>query len=182
MRFTIPTDDLRAGMLKVIGAVQKNTPLEILRAVRISAGKGHITLTATNMDIGAEVSLDARVDADGATCVPAHDLLKFATLKKAKGDLEFASDGVTLRVQAGSASIGFREMEVSEFPEFRMAERIDMVEISPPLFGDALSWCRSAAAEDEASWTMRGVEISVADGKTVFTGTDRRRVHRRQRQ
>ena len=68
----------RAALLKSLGHVQsvveRRNTIPILSNVRIDAGKGQLSLNATDMDIEIVESTAGEVSKAGATTAPAHTL------------------------------------------------------------------------------------------------------------
>src|SRR5690606_26302486 len=74
MKLTIERGDLLNALSHVQNIVERRTTIPILSNVLLEAKKGELRLTATDLDIEAVDSADAKVSQDGAVTAPAGTL------------------------------------------------------------------------------------------------------------
>ena len=71
MRVECVTEKLQTALAKAERFAGKNLSLPILSHLLLSAKKGTLTIRATNLDVGVEISVPAKVEKEGVTAVPA---------------------------------------------------------------------------------------------------------------
>jgi len=78
MEFTSTKNNLLSSLHRVSGLTQgKSTHLPILNNILISAKKGGITLTSTNLEIGITTILRGKVQTEGEFTIPVRMFLDF---------------------------------------------------------------------------------------------------------
>ena len=93
----------------------KHVTLPVLQCVLISAAPGGVTFTATNLEIGIEVTANAVVDTQGTVAVSAATLLQ-SVQYVTKKDITLRVDGGVLIVESGSGVTKINIMPHDEFP------------------------------------------------------------------
>lgn len=115
MHVTLDTKELYEK-LELVGRVStKHVTLPVLQCVLLEAGNGALTLRATNLEIGIEVPISARVEADGSVAVPAATLIQIVHLHTEKNIvLKFEEN--SLVVEGGASSTRVKSIPHDEFP------------------------------------------------------------------
>ncbi len=75
MKFSISKDVFLEGLQKVQHVVSSRTTLPILSNVLLVAKDGRLVFTTTDLDVGITGSVEASIDKDGATTLPAKRLV-----------------------------------------------------------------------------------------------------------
>ena len=106
MKLTIERSDLLNALSHVQNVVERRNTIPILSNVLLQASKGELKLTATDLDIEAVDSADAKVSREGAVTAPAGTL--FDVIRKlpagAEIELETQPDNQRLAIRAGRIS------------------------------------------------------------------------------
>src|SRR3989338_4360054 len=79
MEFTIDKKEILTGLYRAQSVVERRTAMPILANVLIEAKKGHIVITATDLEVGIRGSYPAVVTKEGSLTLPAknlHDIVK----------------------------------------------------------------------------------------------------------
>ena len=71
MKFSIEKDQILEALQKVQSIVGQRTTLPILSNVLLEAGNGKLTLTTTDMEVSVRTAIEADIDEEGATTLPA---------------------------------------------------------------------------------------------------------------
>lgn len=102
--------------LELVGRIStKHVTLPILECVLLDVRGTGVTLRATNLEIGIEVMMSARVMTEGVVAVPASTLLQVVNLHTEK-EVTLRLDGTTLVVEGGGSSSKIRTVPHDEFP------------------------------------------------------------------
>ena len=75
MKFRISKEAFLDGLQKVQHVVSTRTTLPILSNVLLVASNGRIQFTTTDLDVGITGSVEAQIERDGATTLPAKRLV-----------------------------------------------------------------------------------------------------------
>ena len=77
MKITCKQQDLSRGLSAVSHAVSNRSTLPILSNILLATDQGRLKLSATNLEIGINCWVDAQIEEEGSTTVP-------ATMRKTK--------------------------------------------------------------------------------------------------
>ncbi|MCE2509430.1 MAG: DNA polymerase III subunit beta [Alphaproteobacteria bacterium] len=118
MKFTIE----RTALLKSLGHVQRvverRTTIPILSNVLLSAEKGGLSLTATDMELSVVETLPADIGAKGQATAPAHTLYDIVRKLPEGAQIAFDYDAESARLglSAGRSRFALSTLPVEEFP------------------------------------------------------------------
>jgi DNA polymerase-3 subunit beta len=166
--------DLSRGLSVVNHAVSSRSTLPILANILLTTENGRLKLSATNLEIGINCLIDAEIQQEGSTTVPAKlitDLVN--SLPQSSVDLSVAEDSHTINVKSQRSSANIKGMDPSEFPLIPSAEggeppvNLDAVQLK-----EVISEVAIAAAEDDSRPVLTGVHVETANGKMTFAAAD----------
>jgi len=151
----------------------KGLSLPVLSCIYLNAGNNGLITRATNLDLGLEVKIPAKVSNSGEVVVPVNVLASF--LSSVQGDrsvmVESGSDGnIVVKSERGKAVI--KSLPSADFPTIpkvvgERTLRISGKELSSGIKSVAYSSSTSAVKPELAS-----VYIYANDGQLVFVATD----------
>jgi len=115
MKFESTTEQLLVAVSTAARFVEKRANLPVLGSILLAAENGRLTLRATNLECGVEISLPAKVTQEGIIAVPAGILAGF--LGNARGKSVSATlSGGTLKVETERASASIKTVPHEDFP------------------------------------------------------------------
>ena len=82
MKFRISKEAFLDGLQKVQHVVSTRTTLPILSNVLLVAKDGRLQFTTTDLDVGMTGSVEAQIDKEGATTLPAKRLVSIDAIQK----------------------------------------------------------------------------------------------------
>jgi DNA polymerase-3 subunit beta len=112
----------RAALLKALGHVQsvveRRNTIPILSNVLLSAERGTLTFSATDLDMEITDEAEARVEVPGQITAPAHTLYEIVRKLPdgAEVELSFAGDDPRLQVSAGRSRFNLPVLPAGDFP------------------------------------------------------------------
>jgi DNA polymerase-3 subunit beta len=166
--------DLSRGLSIVGHAVSSRSTLPILANILLTTENGRLKLSATNLEIGINCLIDAEIQEEGSTTVPAKlitDLVN--SLPQAPLDLSVADDSHTINVKSQRSSANIKGMDPSEFPLIPSAEGGEPpVNLDAGQLKEVISEVAIAAAEDDSRPVLTGVHVEIANGKMTFAAAD----------
>jgi DNA polymerase-3 subunit beta len=175
MRFQVQHAALSRGLSVVAHIVPARTPMPVLTGILLQAEGSELVLTATDLEVGAQVRVPAEVDEPGAAVLPARYLTEL--VRRIPGGLlaweTGAGDGTRVRWQRSDFSI--RGFAVEDFPEFP-AFPDERWPFDKARLREALRQTLFAASTDLARPVLTGVEVTFRDGEVRALATDGLRV------
>jgi DNA polymerase-3 subunit beta len=118
MKLTIERAALHRRLTHVQSVVERRNTIPILSNVLIEAADGKISLTATDMDLIINDSVDAEVAQDGAVTAPAHLLFDITRKLPDGAQVEISVDGDAsrLRLKSGRSNFALATLPKEDFP------------------------------------------------------------------
>lgn len=176
MKFRISKEAFLDGLQKVQHVVSSRTTLPILSNVLLVAKDGRLKFTTTDLDVGITGSVEAQVDKDGATTLPAKRLLSIVRELPAS-EVEVSVDSKNhASIRSGPSFfkiIGLGETEFPPLPDFSSAKEF---RIPHSVLRDGLRKTAYAISTDETRYVLNGIFASFRDGKLTLVATDGRRL------
>lgn len=174
MKITCKQQDLSRGLSAVSHAVSNRSTLPILSNILLATDQGRLKLSATNLEIGINCWVDAQIQEEGSTTIPAKLLTDLVSrLPQAPVDLAVADDSHTLSVKGQGSHANIKGMDASEFPLIPSAEGGEPpVMLDAVLLKEMIAEVAFAAAEDDTRPVLTGVLVQVGDEKITFAAAD----------
>lgn len=176
MKFRISKEAFLDGLQKVQHVVSSKTTLPILSNVLLTARDGRLQLTTTDLDVGITGSVEAQVDKEGSTTLPARRLVSIVRELPAS-EIEVAIDSKNIAsIRSGPSFfkiIGLGEAEFPALPDFSKAREF---KIPQAVLRDGLRKTSYAISTDETRYVLNGIYTSFRDGKLTLVATDGRRL------
>lgn len=176
MKLTIERSDLLNALSHVQNVVERRNTIPILSNVLISAKGGAVTFTATDLDIEAVDTADAKISDEGELTAPAGTL--FDVVRKlssgAEVELEFLPENQRLAVRAGSASnYELPTLPASDFQTMSSGEGATVFDIDAADLRRLIDKTRFAISTEETRYYLNGVYLHATDkdggGKALRT-------------
>ncbi|MCW1886790.1 DNA polymerase III subunit beta [Luteolibacter flavescens] len=176
MKFSISKEALLEGLQKVQHVVSTRTTLPILSNVLLVAKNGRLTFTTTDLDVGITGSVEAKIEREGATTLPAKRLVNIVRELPAS-EVEITVDAKNIAsIQSGPSFfkiIGLGQDDFPPLPDFEGAKEFRMPQ---QLLRDGLKKTSYAISTDETRYVLNGIYTSFRDGKLTLVATDGRRL------
>jgi len=176
MKFRISKEAFLDGLQKVQHVVSSKTTLPILSNVLLTARDGRLQLTTTDLDVGITGSVEAQVDKEGSTTLPARRLVSIVRELPAS-EIEVAVDSKNIAsIRSGPSFfkiIGLGEAEFPALPDFTKAREFKIPQV---VLRDGLRKTSYAISTDETRYVLNGIYTSFRDGKLTLVATDGRRL------
>ena len=153
-------------------ATTKNMSLAVLKCVLLEAQKDTLVVRATNLDIGVEVAIPARVKQEGVVAVPGDVVGSLLTSTNEQGDITLKLEDTTLSVVTKSVNTSINTHNAEDFPKLpRLSGGVTVTIPAQDLLNGLKSVWYSAATS-----TMKPELASIAciyeNGQIIFVATD----------
>ena len=88
MRLSLLQENFNTALSHVSRFVSSKAQLPILNNILVSSDQGRLKLSATNLELGINYWLGAKIEEEGSFSIPAHDITEFVSyLSAGKLDL-----------------------------------------------------------------------------------------------
>ena len=115
MKFETSTTEFSAAVGTAARFVEKRANLPVLAGILLVAEGGRLTLRATNLECGVELTLPAKISSDGVVAIPAGILSGF--LGNARGKtISGALSGELFKIETERASASIKTIPHDDFP------------------------------------------------------------------
>lgn len=176
-----------AKALSIVGraVAPRTATLPVLTNVLLTTDGGRLRVCATNLELGINCWIGAKVEEEGAITLPARTLTEYvALLPSDRVDLELNARTQTVRVRGGRADTNIKGLDAQEFPIVPTYDASGAILIDAGLLKRMISKTVFAAATDESRPMLTGVlmkfegdsiKMIASDGfrLSVTTGTTR---------
>jgi DNA polymerase-3 subunit beta len=176
----------RAALLKALGHVQsvveRRNTIPILSNVLLSAGRGQVAFSATDLDMEIADWSAAQVEADGQITAPAHTLYEIARKLPEGADvsLSYTGEDPRLQVQAGRSRFNLPVLPAGDFPMMSSEGLSDPIAIDTNDLIRLIDKTRFAISTEETRYYLNGLYLHavVEEGvqKLRAVATDGRRL------
>lgn len=170
MKVSVLKENLAKALSTCGRVVSTRGSLEILSNVMLSTESGRLKISATNLEVGINYWLGAKVEKEGAITVPARLLTDIvSSLSSEKVELEL--EELNLHLNSDKDKLTIKGISVEEFPLIPSIDTTSF-KISSRVLRDALNLVNFAAALDEARPVLSGVYMNVDGDKLTLAATD----------
>lgn len=180
MRVSVMQENLVKGLSIVGRAVSSRSTLPVLGNILIEARDDQLRLAATNLEIGVNCWLGAKVEDEGAITVPARLLTEFvSSLPPEKIDMELSVRTQTLHLSCARYEANMKGIDAADFPHLPTMEGDNgsalegaTLELDPLGLRKMVEQVVFAASSDESRPTLTGVEVKFENGRMSMAATD----------
>ena len=177
VRLSVMQENLARGLSVVSRAVSTRSTLPVLANVLLRTEDAGLKLTATNLEIGITYWVPGKIDADGATTVPARLLTDLVNSLPASERLDLElQPGESLHLRAGRFATHIRGIDAEDFPAIQTAGERPTTRIAQRVLRRALDETTFAAASDEARPILTGVLARFEGDRVTFAAADNYRI------
>ena len=133
-------------------------------------------LTTTDLDVGVSGEVEAKVDKEGSTTLPARRLA--TTIRELPAEeVSVSVDGDNVAsIKSGPSSFKIFGLDVDEFPPLHVFEDPKEFKLEQATLKNALKKTAYAISTDETRYVLNGIFCRFADGKMTLVATDGRRL------
>lgn len=185
MRVSCLQENLAKGLSIVGRAVSTRSTLPVLGNILIEARDNQLRLAATNLEIGVNCWIGAKVEDEGAITVPARLLGDFVgNLPPERVDMELSVRTQTLHLRCAKFEANMKGIDAADFPiiptigtggEMENAAAMlegARIELETPGLRKMVDQVIFAASTDESRPTLTGVEVNFRNERITMAATD----------
>lgn len=173
MKVSCLQENLSRGLGIVGRAVATRSTLPVLSNILLATDENRLKIAATNLEVGINCWIGARVDEDGAITVPARLLSDFVnSLPQDRVDMELLvrSQQILLRCARFEAKI--KTIDAQEFPLIPTAQDGDGIQVDAALLQKKIQQVVFAVATDESRPILTGVSAEFEGSRLTLAAAD----------
>ena len=171
MKFRCDRDALSEALQTVQRGVSSRPGIPALTGVLIEASpEGTLTLTTTDLEVSARLSIDVQVGEPGISLVPAR-LLADTVKSLSDAPVEFETDQSQARIRCAAYEGSLRLLPAEDFPALQPPSGTRIV-AEAPRFAEAVGQVARAASRDEARPVLTGILLEVSREGVTIVATD----------
>jgi DNA polymerase-3 subunit beta len=172
MKIEVQTKKIKEAISLTEKISGKHATLPVLSCILCEIKKGEVVLRATNLDVGIEVTIPAKVEGEGSVAIPAHVISSLVS------QLPDQNPTITLELSAGNIVVSsakskgiIKTVPTEDFPSIpRVTE--DPVSVSTDLFIKGLRSVGYSASISSVKPELSSVYVYRDEENVVFAATD----------
>ncbi|MBX4210609.1 DNA polymerase III subunit beta, partial [Candidatus Parcubacteria bacterium] len=172
MKIECIKDKLKEAVGKVEKITGKNLTLPILSCILLEAKGGELTIRATNLDLGIEITIPVKVEKEGRVAVPGNVLHGFVASLYDEKNIKLETDGGNLIVSTPNTSTVIKSFAHEEFPTLPKVEGDKSFKVPAVDFVAGLESVWYSCATGSLKPELSSVYIYGEDDQIIFVATD----------
>jgi DNA polymerase-3 subunit beta len=170
LKFRCDRDDLSEALQTIQRGVSTRPGIPALTGVLLHVGPDTLTLTTTDLEVSARLSIPVQAQEEGVSLVPAR-LLADMVKSLPQAPVQFDADQSQARIQCGAFEGTVRLLPAEDFPAWQEPVGTT-VKLEAQRFAESVSQVGRAASRDEARPTLTGVLLEVNREGVTMVATD----------
>lgn len=176
MKITIPRSQLLDAVSKVRTVVSAKSALPILSHILFQSSDSAVKLSATDLKVSIECSVDCTVHTPGALTISAQRLASILS-ELPEGDITLGlGDNSVVTLDSGAIQTKFYSMSPEEFPAVRDFAGVEPIILDQLALKKLFSKTSFAISGDQARYNLTGLLVELKGGKLTAVATDGRRM------
>jgi DNA polymerase-3 subunit beta len=173
LKLTTKREELVAKLSIVSRAVSTRAATQALSGVLLTAADNKVTLTATDLDMGLETTLDADIASDGSVLLPGRLLAEVArSLADPTVEIELRESEHDVEIRSGSSSFHLRVLPAEDFPKLPAPGEEPGLKIPAKELGASIDLVARAASRDDMRPVLTGVFVAASGAEMTMVATD----------
>jgi DNA polymerase III subunit beta len=176
MEVVLDRDAFLKGLQMVQNIVEPRQTLPILANVLLEADGEAVRVTATDLEVGARVSVPARVAGGGAITVSARKLAEIVKELPAASLALKVSETAAVTIRCGGVNFRLVGMAPTDFPAVVPAAPSAWLRVEAKTLREMLAQTSFAVSHDESRFALNGVLFLLQPKEARFVATDGHRL------
>jgi len=173
MKLSCLQENLAKGLAIVGRAVATRSTLPVLSNILMTTDEGRLKLSATNLEVGINYWIGAKVEEDGATTVPARLLTDFVnSLPPERIDVQLVTRTQTLNLKCANYEANIKGIDAQEFPLILALSEDMGISLEPATLREMINQVSFAAAIDESRPVLTGVLAEISGTRLTMAAAD----------
>jgi DNA polymerase-3 subunit beta len=172
MKLSLLQENLNSALSSVSRFVSLKSQLPILSHILFCSDQGRLKLSATNLELGINYWIGAKIDTEGTFTVPAKEITEFVSyLPPGRLDLDLNAQSL-LEVSSPKAQSTFTTTPSNDFPTLPAINDKTSLEIDLNILAETISQVAFAAAVDDSRPVLTAVLCRFTADSFSMVATD----------
>lgn len=172
MELSLLQENLNSALQNVSRFVTSKSQLPILNNILLSTDQGRLKLSATNLEVGINYWIGAKIIQEGNITVPAKEITEFVSyLQPGKLDLKLDQNQL-LSLTSPKSESTFTTIASTDFPVIPSIDSTSSFTIDPSLFHQSISQIAFSAAADDTRPILTSILCQFSVDKLFLVATD----------
>jgi len=171
MKITLLQSNFAKALNQISRIVGARTTLPVLSNVLITAEKGKIKFSATDLEVGILTQTIGKVEEDGKITLPARLLSDFVVNNKDES-IELSCENTEAVLKSERFEAKIQGISADEFPTVPEPAKDEIAKISRTKLADALKKTNIAPATDETRPVLAGIYFQFEGSALTLAATD----------
>jgi len=173
MKVSCLQENLAKGLSIVSRAVAARSTLPVLSNVLLATDQSRLKLSATNLEMGVNCWIGAKVEEEGAITIPARLLSDFVnSLPPEPITMDLNARAQTLALRCTRYEANIKGIDAQEFPLILTLSEDDTVDLEVATLRHMIERVAFAAATDESRPVLTGVLARLSDSTLTLAAAD----------
>src|SRR5918996_6127856 len=176
MEVALDRDQFLKGLQMVQNIVEPRQTLPILANVLVEADGEGVRLTATDLEVGARVSVPARVTSKGSITISARKLAEIVKELPATTLSLKLGDNASVSLRCAGVSYKLVGLAADDFPPVVPASPASWLTLDAKTLREMLTHTSFAVSHDETRYALNGVLFAIQPKEMRVVATDGHRL------
>ncbi|HVV38781.1 MAG TPA: DNA polymerase III subunit beta [Candidatus Paceibacterota bacterium] len=171
MKFESTTEQLFTAVTLAVRFVEKRANLPVLASILIAAENGRLTLRATNLECGVEISVAAKVSQEGIVAIPGSVLAGFLGNARGKSVSATLAGGV-LKIETERAAASIKAVPHEDFPILPQVSASTSFSVKSADMARLIRSVAYCASTSAIKPELQSILLYAESGKLIAAATD----------
>jgi DNA polymerase-3 subunit beta len=173
LKLTTKREDLVSKLSIVSRAVSTRAATQALSGVLLTAEGDRVSLAATDLDLGLETTLEAKVESEGSVLLPGRLFAEVArSLSDPSVEIESREAERDVEIRSGGSSFHLRVLPTEDFPKLPQPQQDPGLKIPAAALEESIELVARAASRDDMRPVLTGVFVSASGKEMTMVATD----------
>lgn len=178
MKVSLTQENLHKALASVSRVVGSRTTLPVLANVLLKTDANRLKLSTTNLEMGINYWIGAKVEAEGSLTVPARLLGEYVA-SLPSDTIQLGVDKQALKITANHYQSVINGIDPEEFPTIPNIVAEPLLTVASDTFRNALSQVVLVASSDDARPVLNGIYLYTEKDELYIVATDSYRLAER---
>ena len=172
MKLICTQDNFKKAIYNTERIVSKQNTLPILNNILFEAKKGFLVLSATNLEMGAQVKVGVKVEKEGKITIPAKIISSFSNNLPQGENVLIEGIEQGIKIKSGSFKAIIKGISADDFPLIPKKSSEYLLNISSIDLKNILSKEMVSVAQNETRQELTGINLILSQKEIFFASTD----------
>ena len=172
MKLSLLQPNLNLALSHISRFVSLKNQLPILSHTLLATDNGRLKLSATNLEIGINYWIGAKIDEEGSLAVPVKEISEFVSYLPSETINLSLDDKSLLHLSSSKAQSSFTTSPVVDFPEIPTLDPKTAIQLDLPKLAQAVSQVAFASAIDDSRPVLTAVLCRFSQNSLLLAATD----------